>query len=1148
MKGDFTRNTFQRDKHYSSVRMQQGRVQLDADWNEQLDIDAHSSRITHGDVIGPCGVPMKGGGFEIGLTPGGADMFISPGRIYVDGILCELGVDSLPISFPRNNAAQLPDLMADGRPFGVDQWVEISAAGLAPQRLKIKQVRAKTRTLVFTKNVRNALRSAKNPHLRRITTYLTQADYPEPDHPMRPNLLPGPNAEGLYLAYLDVWEQHVTALQDDEIREVALGVSGPDTTTRTKVISQIKLTKVGEGLGPKIDCSRFGSGWTPKGAKSTGLLAARAESSDEEDGPCIVPPEAGYHRLENQLYRVEIHEKGGVDDATFKWSRENGSVVVSWQKQDSVNLRKLTVSSTGRDAVLGIAADDWVEISDDMRELHGKPGAMAQVEKVDELVITLKAGTISDPENTGATDVKREDFPLHPRIRRWESEGAETVSIPGENDGWVQLEDGVEIHFQTGGVYQTGDSWLIPARTITGEVQWPEDDLTGDPLFEPRQVIDHHYCPLALLRFNAATKKWNVLSDCRKLFPPLTELIRLFTVSGDGQEALPGAVLPRPLQVGVNNGQWPVAGARVRFQVVDGSGLLQATTTDACDAVSDGATTVVVGTDAEGIAACCWQIDAATSSQRVETTLLDIDGKPMSGLTAIRFNAGISSASEVAYDPSDCSNLKKATTVQEAIDILCQVQQGGGCAVTVGEEGQFGRLDEAIMALLEQGQHDMCICLLPGDHKFSGMDLADVAEENDLRIRIVGCGQGSRLHLEKPFRVSGARAFVLRDVAIEPLFPVELEDGVLSVRQCNDVEIRSCHVAGVVEAGALLSITTADRVWLTDNVFEAATMNSLRQEGKIFMEAGIDFLAEPFMLPDNGVFSAREFRQVSREVSKRLADMNPDERREILGAIQAVLRNEQIRRLLSAGEMFAFQKLSLALRADKVIAATVFDVLLDLRQAAIKARPGVAVILSAGTRGDVPDDLTIAITDEDDANSVTGNQIAGIFSLYGPPMTLDEEIEILSGSTLKLLRAQLQEEQVRLRGLLGTLLLQGNHLVRLTISAQTIEEIKKLMGDSNSKGALFNLFSRLQCSDNVFEGGRSVLLGQDVALASNVFSLSATPAPQRIATRPPPRGTAAIVIADAATYVGNHGARPTSILVDSSRLSEQVANMHLGIG
>ncbi|HMQ56354.1 MAG TPA: DUF6519 domain-containing protein, partial [Anaerolineae bacterium] len=34
MKGDFTRSTFRSEHHYSSVRMQQGRVQLDSDWNE----------------------------------------------------------------------------------------------------------------------------------------------------------------------------------------------------------------------------------------------------------------------------------------------------------------------------------------------------------------------------------------------------------------------------------------------------------------------------------------------------------------------------------------------------------------------------------------------------------------------------------------------------------------------------------------------------------------------------------------------------------------------------------------------------------------------------------------------------------------------------------------------------------------------------------------------------------------------------------------------------------------------------------------------------------------------------------------------------------------------------------------------------------
>ena len=38
MKGDFSRLTFRPDQHYSRVLQQQGRPQLDADWNEQADI------------------------------------------------------------------------------------------------------------------------------------------------------------------------------------------------------------------------------------------------------------------------------------------------------------------------------------------------------------------------------------------------------------------------------------------------------------------------------------------------------------------------------------------------------------------------------------------------------------------------------------------------------------------------------------------------------------------------------------------------------------------------------------------------------------------------------------------------------------------------------------------------------------------------------------------------------------------------------------------------------------------------------------------------------------------------------------------------------------------------------------------------------
>src|SRR5438552_3921207 len=67
MKGDFTRFTFRPEKHYRSVRVQQGRVQLDSDWNEQADIATHRDDAAMGDLIGRQGAPWHGGGFQVGL-------------------------------------------------------------------------------------------------------------------------------------------------------------------------------------------------------------------------------------------------------------------------------------------------------------------------------------------------------------------------------------------------------------------------------------------------------------------------------------------------------------------------------------------------------------------------------------------------------------------------------------------------------------------------------------------------------------------------------------------------------------------------------------------------------------------------------------------------------------------------------------------------------------------------------------------------------------------------------------------------------------------------------------------------------------------------------------------------------------------------
>src|SRR5882672_307128 len=108
MKADTTRSTFKQASHYNGVLMQQGRVQLDADWNEQIDITGHRIETETIDVIGHCGAPIHDPGFHIvananDLTPEektlpenqnppalvANDLLISGGRYYVDGILCE---------------------------------------------------------------------------------------------------------------------------------------------------------------------------------------------------------------------------------------------------------------------------------------------------------------------------------------------------------------------------------------------------------------------------------------------------------------------------------------------------------------------------------------------------------------------------------------------------------------------------------------------------------------------------------------------------------------------------------------------------------------------------------------------------------------------------------------------------------------------------------------------------------------------------------------------------------------------------------------------------------------------------------------------------------------------------------------------------
>src|SRR6478609_1798405 len=88
MKADLSRLTFDPTRRYRAVRMQQGRVQMDADWNEQQDILNRRIETETADTVGPVGVPLSAPGFA--LAPAGKDLSLSAGRLYLDGLLCEI--------------------------------------------------------------------------------------------------------------------------------------------------------------------------------------------------------------------------------------------------------------------------------------------------------------------------------------------------------------------------------------------------------------------------------------------------------------------------------------------------------------------------------------------------------------------------------------------------------------------------------------------------------------------------------------------------------------------------------------------------------------------------------------------------------------------------------------------------------------------------------------------------------------------------------------------------------------------------------------------------------------------------------------------------------------------------------------------------
>jgi hypothetical protein len=206
--------------------------------------------------------------------------------------------------------------------------------------------------------------------------------------------------------------------------------------------------------------------------ENRGQLKVEVKAGTDLANPCPTQPDARYRGAENQLYRVEIHQGGKAvkagKGATFKWSRENGSVVFPI---DCIDKGVIKLWHLGRDGRLGLKVGDWVEIVSDKRVVRGEVPPMVQVVSIEPLDFTVR---IESRVAIPTFDQKNEALLL----RRWDHKGDVTgdgaVLLTESPTDWVALEDGLQIQFQPDGEYRSGDYWLIPARTLTGDVEWPK--------------------------------------------------------------------------------------------------------------------------------------------------------------------------------------------------------------------------------------------------------------------------------------------------------------------------------------------------------------------------------------------------------------------------------------------------------------------------------------------------------------------------------------------------------------------------------------------------------------------------------------------------------------------------------------------------
>jgi hypothetical protein len=441
MAGDRARVSYDPSRKWRGLIAQQGRVTVEADWNEAAAIDAEHARQLALEVVGTLGTPDNGyvvtaipaaGSPPAGAPPAGSppasgpgDLIIGPGTLYVGGERLDLGA---PVAY----SAQ-PD------------WL---------------------------------------------------------DHSTDPRWSPptAPGATSYELVYLLASEQEVSAVEDPALADVALG--GPDTMGRQRFrqrfVRRPSPSAVGYEAWDALVNSLPGEGLTfdaPSMTLGSATTLQVSFTSAGPAGPCQPAAAGGYLGAENQMIRVMVTGVDASGVPAIVWGFDDASFLYRVRAaayDPGSGTTTVTLASAPPDSYHFPVPGQAVELLRDAVQLT----AADYIASPAGLVSTLTAGFVPASMSLVMSGEPPADYlsAATPQLylRVWQASAAATPGQP------APLGDtGVAVTLASStGTFHPGDFWRFAVRPARPSVVYPDRYLAApQPPDGPRTLT----CPIAVL-------------------------------------------------------------------------------------------------------------------------------------------------------------------------------------------------------------------------------------------------------------------------------------------------------------------------------------------------------------------------------------------------------------------------------------------------------------------------------------------------------------------------------------------------------------------------------------------------------------------------------------------------------------------------